>query len=225
VSQTIRRHTGVLRETVIWSGRRLLEVGCGDARLLGWAVREGAQVVGLDPLYARPALVPRPDGLPLVAGRGEALPFASGRFDLVLFFNSLHHVPLASQWRALAEAARVLERHGELLVVEPLPEGEHFALLQPVDDETEVRREVFRAMHAAGALGLRMALEGFYVSRIVEPSWEAVRGRFLAVNPTRASALAAAESQARELFGRLGEPAEGGRAFLQPMRLNLLRRD
>ena len=61
---------------------------------------------------------------------------------------------------------------------------------------------------------------------LTDKQWaEAVRGRFLAVDPTRASALAAAESQARELFGCLGEPAEGGRAFLQPMRLNLLRRD
>ena len=162
--------------------------------------------------------------MPLVAGRGEALPFASGRFDLVLFFNSLHHVPLAAQWQALAEAARVLAAGGELLVVEPLPEGEHFALLQPVDDETEVRREAFRALHAAGALGLRMALEGFYASRVVEPSWVAVRERFLAVDPRRSAALGRAQPEIERRFAALGEPVEGGRAFIQPMRLNLLRR-
>ena len=220
-----RRHTEVLRETVPWRGRRLLEVGCGDGRLLGWSAAEGAEPIGLDPGSAQlaRARVNSP-GVPLVAGRGEALPFASGRFDLVLFFNSLHHVPLELQWQAVAEAARVLAQDGELLVVEPLADGDHFALLQPVDDETEVRREAFRALHAAGALGLRMAIEGFYASRVVEPSWAVLRGRFLAVDPTRAEALARAQPEVERRFSTLGEPAEGGRAFVQPMRVNLLRR-
>ena len=159
-----------------------------------------------------------------MAGRGEALPFASGQFDLVVYFNSLHHVPLERQWQAVAEAGRALDRDGELLVVEPLPEGEHFALLQPVDDETDVRREAFRAIHAAGALGLHMALEAFYVSRVVERSWEALSERFLAVDPGRADALALARPEVERQFATLGEPADGGRAFIQPMRLNLLRR-
>ena len=224
MSLAVRRHTDVLRELVAWPGRRLLEVGSGDGRLLGWAAAQGADAVGLDPLHARPGPRHRPPGPPLVAGRGEALPFASGSFDLVLYFNSLHHVPLAEQWRALAEAARVLAPEGELLVVEPLPEGEYFALLQPVDDETEVRREAYRAMHAAGALGLRMAVEGRYASRIVEESWATLRARFLAVDPERAAALEAAGDEVERRFARSGEPIEGGRAFLQPMRVNLLRR-
>ena len=224
MSLAVRRHTDVLRELVAWSGRRLLEVGSGDGRLLGWAAAQGAQAVGLDPLHARPGPRHRPPGPPLVAGRGEALPFASGSFELVLYFNSLHHVPLTEQWRALAEAARVLAPEGELLVVEPLPEGEYFALLQPVDDETEVRREAYRAMHAAGALGLRMAVEGRYASRIVEESWATLRARFLAVDPERAAALEAAGDEVERRFARSGEPIEGGRAFLQPMRVNLLRR-
>ena len=220
-----RRHTEVLRETMRWQGRRLLEVGCGDGRLLGWAASEGASPVGLDPGLPQlgRARVNAP-GVPLVAGRGEALPFASGRFDLVVYFNSLHHVPLERQWQAVAEAGRALDRDGELLVVEPLPEGEHFALLQPVDDETNVRREAFRAIHAAGALGLHMALEAFYVSRVVERSWEALSERFLAADPGRAEALAMARPEVERRFATLGEPADGGRAFIQPMRLNLLRR-
>lgn len=221
----LRRHTDVLRETVTLAGRSVLEVGCGAGRLLGWLAREGAAPVGLDPstVELARAAVEAP-GVPLVAGKGEALPFASGRFDLILFFNSLHHVPLPLQWQAVSEAARVLAADGELLVVEPLPEGDHFALLRRLDDETEVRREAFRALHAASALGLRMAVEGFYRSRVVEPSWAAVRARFLAADATREPLLAGLDGEMELLFATLGEPAEGGRAFIQPMRLNLLRR-
>jgi SAM-dependent methyltransferase len=221
----LRRHTDVLRETVTLAGRSVLEVGCGGGRLLGWLQREGAAATGLDPSLAELARArAEAPGVPLVAGRGEALPFESGRFDLVLFFNSLHHVPLPLQWQALTDAARVLTATGELLVVEPVPEGDHFALLRQLDDETGVRREAFRALHAAGALGLRMAVEGFYSSRVVEPSWAAVRERFLAADPAREPLLAGLEPELERLFATLGEPAEGGRAFTQPMRLNLLRR-
>ena len=221
----LRRHTDVLRETVALAGRSVLEVGCGAGRLLGWLAREGALPIGLDPGLAQLAQArAQAPAVPLVAGRGEALPFASGRFDLVLFFNSLHHVPIADQWQALAEAGRVLATGGELLVVEPLPEGDQFRLLQPLEDETEVRREAFRALHAAAALGLRMVREEFYDTQVVEPDWPAVRARFLGANPARAAALARVEPELERLFATLGEPADGGRAFTQPMRLNLLRR-
>jgi SAM-dependent methyltransferase len=220
-----RRHTDVLRETVPLAGRTVLEAGCGAGRLLAWLERQGAAPVGLDPDPAQLARArAEAPAVPLVAGAGEALPFASGSLDLVLYFNSLHHVPLALQWQALAEASRVLARSGELLVVEPLAEGSCFALLQPLEDETEVRREAFRALHAAGALGLRMRREEFYLTRLVEPSWPAARARFLAANPARAAALAGLEPELERLFERLGEPDPDGRAFVQPMRLNLLGR-
>ena len=225
MSPVHRRHTDVLRATVPFTGRTLLEVGCGAGRLLGWLARQGAAVVGLDPSVAQLTQArSEVAGVPLVAGRGEALPFASATFDLVVYFNSLHHVPVAAQWQALAEAARVLATGGELLVVEPLPQGDYFALLHPLEDETEVRREAFRALHAAAALGLRMAEEAFYTTQLVEPAWAALRARFVAANPERKAVLAQVESRLEGLFETLGEPVEGGRAFTQPMRLNLLRR-
>jgi ubiquinone/menaquinone biosynthesis C-methylase UbiE len=221
----IRRHTDVLLETTGFAGRRMLDIGCGDGRLLGWAAAQGADPVGLDPQHGQleRARLSAP-GQPLVRGHGECLPFASGRFDLVLCFNSLHHVPLEAQWQALAEASRVLATGGELVVVEPLAEGEHFALLRPVDDETEVRREAFRALHAAAALGLRMTRETFYGNLVVEASVVALRQRFLAIDASRAAALDRARDEVEHLFETLGRPVDGGRAFVQPMRLNRLQR-
>lgn len=220
-----RRHTDVVRATVSLAGRAVLEVGCGAGRLLGWLAREGAEPIGLDPGMGQlaQARVQAP-AVPLVAGCGEALPFASGRLDLVLFFNSLHHVPIASQWQALAEAGRVLRTGGELLVVEPLPDGDQFTLLQPLEDETEVRREAFRALHAAATLGLRMVREEFYDTQVVEPDWPTLRARFLGANPARATTLAGIEPELARMFATLGTPVADGRAFTQPMRLNLLRR-
>lgn len=219
------RHTDLIRAKVRLAGRPVLEVGCGGGRLLGWLAREEALPVGLDPdpdQLARAAIAA--PGVPLVAGRGEALPFASGSFPLVLFMNSLHHVTLAAQWTAVAEAARVLATGGELLVIEPLPQGPWFELLRPVDDETEVRQEARRALTAAASLGLVMAGEQVYETRREVAGWADAREQFLAANPARSAELAAAEPELARLFDRLGEPAPGGRSFAQPMRLNLLRR-
>jgi ubiquinone/menaquinone biosynthesis C-methylase UbiE len=215
----------MIRLCVPLAGRQVLEVGCGAGALLGWLGREGATPVGLDPNVGQlDRAKPAAPGVALVAGVGEALPFASGRFDLVLFFNSLHHVPIADQWQALGEASRVLRAGGKLLVVEPLAQGPWFDLLQPVDDETEVRQEARRALTAGATLGLVMEREEVYDTRIVEASWSTVRERFLGANPARASRLEELEPQLERLFATTGEAVDQGRAFSQPMRLNLLRR-
>ncbi len=43
-----------------------------------------------------------------------------------MFFNSLHHVPIEHQARALQEAARALRPGGLLCAIEPFAEGPHF---------------------------------------------------------------------------------------------------
>lgn len=221
----VRRHTDMIRRCVPLAGRHVLEVGCGVGALLGWLIREEATPLGLDPDLGQLARArTAAPGVTLVAGVGEALPFASGRFDLVLFFNSLHHVPIADQWRALSETSRVLTAGGKLLVIEPVAQGSWFDLLQPIEDETEVRQEARRALTAGATLGLVMEREEAYDTRIVELSWSAVRERFLAANPARASRIKELEPQLERLFATTGEAVDQGRAFSQPMRLNLLRR-
>jgi hypothetical protein len=51
-----------------------------------------------------------------------------------------------------------------------------------------------------------------------------VRERFLVANRARAARLLSLEPELERLFADLGEKVPHGRAFSQPMRLNLLRR-
>jgi len=57
----------------------------------------------------------------------QDLPIASGTFDTVICFNVLEHVPDSS--RALAEAARILGRHGKLILVVPNCAGDEMLRL------------------------------------------------------------------------------------------------
>ena len=106
-----RRHLDVLRELLDPAGKRVIDVGCGDGALARALTREGARVTGveIDGTMLAPALAALPAGDErYVEGRGESLPFADESADVVIYFNSLHHVPAGLQAKALAEARRVL---------------------------------------------------------------------------------------------------------------------
>jgi ubiquinone/menaquinone biosynthesis C-methylase UbiE len=77
------------------SGKRLLEVGCGDGRLT-WALAErAADVVAMDP--DRRAIAAARRALPrrlrkrvrFDVGQAESLPYPDGAFDAVVFSWSL----------------------------------------------------------------------------------------------------------------------------------------
>jgi ubiquinone/menaquinone biosynthesis C-methylase UbiE len=218
--------TAVLDEVLEVRGRDVLDAGCGE----GWLVRRlsssGARAVGLDPLPVALERARRDDATAppgrYVQGAAEALPFRDGCFDAVVFFNSLHHVPIDSLDLALEEAARVLRPGGVVYVQEPLAQGPYFELARAVEDETEVRAAAQDALAraAAGRLALRLCRDGVIATWLAD--FEAFRARTLSVDPSRVAALADVETELRADFERLGRRADGGYVFEQPFRAHLL---
>lgn len=111
-------------------GARVLDLGCGSGRHTAAAYRlPGAHVIGVDlacaDLAAARERLQLHDRLgahgggrwDLCAADGLRLPFADGRFDLVVCAEMLEHVRADS--RVLAEIARVLRPGGELAVSVP----------------------------------------------------------------------------------------------------------
>lgn len=138
----IRRNPDVLTDTLAVAGKQLIDVGCGNGHLVRHLARHGAQVLGVEcsprQLAAAHAAARVADET-IVEGVGQALPAADASADIVVFFNSLHHIPGEHMATALNEACRVLRADGVVYVAEPLAEGEFFALCRAVDDETQVR--------------------------------------------------------------------------------------
>lgn len=220
------RHTAAIAQQIELPGRRVLDIGCGDGTLVGWLARQGAQAFGADPGPAALAAARRnvPDGRFVAAG-AERLPFADGCFDAVVCVNALHHVPVALQGAALAEAARVAKRGGLVIVIEPLAQGPNFQLVQPIDDETGVRDAAYGAIKAAARTVLRQVREDVYDSPARYPDFAAFERRMMTVDPSRRPAFERLRTDLAARFARLGVVEDGEYVFAQPARLNLLARD
>ena len=96
--------------------RRILDVGCGAGQtLIGSRLSDGVFAVGIDvdhsALTLGKQLAPK---IHFIRGYGEALPFASGAFDLVICRVSLPYMHIRT---AISEMARVTNAGGDLWLV------------------------------------------------------------------------------------------------------------
>ena len=228
--QALVRKSGgeALVHAVALKSRNVVDVGSGDGKMVRFMTQMGAHVTGIEcgAIQLQKAHAAEAAGDErYLEGVGQALPLPDASADLVTFFNSLHHVPVAEMDKALAEAARVLKDGGELYIGEPLAEGPQFDLLKPVDDETEVRAAAYAAIGRAGAHGFEPVSETrFQEPRRIE-KFEALRDMVVAIDPTRAAHVAAIEADLRAHFEKLATRLpDGAYEMVQPMRINRLRR-
>jgi 2-polyprenyl-6-hydroxyphenyl methylase/3-demethylubiquinone-9 3-methyltransferase len=101
-----------------WTGKQVLDLGCGGGFMAEALARRGAIVTGVDPAAGAIAAARRhaaEGGLDIryEVGRGEQLPFAAGTFDIVVCVDVFEHV--GDLDAVLAEIARVLKPGGLLL--------------------------------------------------------------------------------------------------------------
>lgn len=220
-----RPHLEVLEELVTLAGRDVVDVGCGDGWLTRAMTKRGARVIGIEcgeAALARARAAPPAGGERYLFGHGEALPLPGGSADLVVYFNSLHHVTVAVQPAALREAARVLRPGGQLYVLEPIAEGRYFEMVRPFDDETAIRAAALAAIRAAAADGLVIRHELVYVHPARYADFATYLRGFLAVDPERAAVVRGREAEFQARFEATALRQEDGWFLDHPMRAHVL---
>jgi SAM-dependent methyltransferase len=217
----------VLRRHVELAGRYVLDVGCGQGRLVRQLTALGARVTGMEisePQLAAARAADDGAGARYLVGRAEAIPLADASLDLVVFRASLHHVPIAQMRPALREARRVLRPGGHVYAAEPLASGDFYALVSIVDNEDEVRDAAQQALEHSDVAGLAHVATEQYELEALVGGLDALRRRMVAVDPARAEAFDAHRDELERRFAELGEPSgDGGRRFTEIMRAVVLR--
>lgn len=230
MGQVMQRRTSaeVMEELLPIKGSTIVEIGCGD----GWLVREmsrkGGHVTGVEVspkqlAHARSFAAAGDEHY--LQGIAEDVPMPSRSADIVVFYNSLHHVDKAGLPKAMREAARLLRSGGLLYVCEPLAEGHYFDLMKPVHDETEVRRNAQEILKLGPEFGLLIEKSFNYMDTITFADFDAFHNRLTSINPQVRERFLESEEDLRLSFEKHGqENPDGTWTFDHPMRVTLLRR-
>jgi len=209
-------------------GACVLDVGCGDGWLARSLAEQADRVTGVDPTLAQLELARvrgSSENLHYLLGVGELLPIKDAGVDIVIYFNSLHHVTTAGQDRALVEAARVLKNGGYLYIQEPVAAGSCYELCRPIDDEQPVYAYAHERIGSASLGGLFFhAAEESFLSDYIYADFEAFCEEMRCVDSTRSTRLEQHEALLRADFKRLGKQQADGWHFDQVQRVNVLRK-
>jgi SAM-dependent methyltransferase len=190
--------------------KTVVDIGCGDGAFVRALADAGADAIGIEVSEDAVARArARDPGHRYLLGGAESIPLEDASVDVATLMRSLHHVPDPSS--AFPELARVVREY--VWIAEPLPEGDFFELLRPVDDETEVRANAQRAI--AEQTGFERVQTIDYDVTLPIESFEALRDRVLAADPERAERFARLEADLRARF----TPGD----YVGPMRADLLR--
>lgn len=208
---------------------QLLELGCGAALTTRRLAEQfpAATIVAMEVDQIQHEKNLAITDLPNVVfrlGGAEAIDLPDASIDAVIMLKSLHHVPVAAMNQAFDEISRVLRPGGLAYISEPVYAGDFNEILRLFNDEKRVREAAFEAIRGAVDDG-RLALETEV--HFLSP------GRFEGFEEFERRVLGATHSQFdidaslyREIRRRF-EPhieADGIARFLNPMRIDLLRK-
>lgn len=193
---------------------RLLDIGCGSGVIAAPLQRLAGEWIGIDPSVEAIAAA-RARGLDARCGGAEALPFEAQAFDVCLFLNSLHHVPIKAMDKALDEALRV----GHIvIVIEPMAEGGLYSALLPIDDETLVRDKAQKAISRTIEGGARCLREQTWIRTETYPSFEVFLERMIAAEQSRAEPARLRRAEIEASFSAAAtKDADGTYKITQPM--------
>lgn len=216
----------VIEDLLPLEGATVVDVGCGNGAMTRLLTRKGAHVTGIEVSprqLARARAVDPVGDEQYMQGLAEELPVSRRSIDIVIYFNSLHHVDSNGMSEALKEASQILKHGGVLYVAEPLPEGPYFEVMKPAHDETRVRHLAQEALRNVAEYGFLQEKAMTHIDTVKIKDFDTFHDRITAINPTVRERFNEIEQEIRANFERLGTEDESGWTFDQPMRVRLFR--
>lgn len=161
----VESHAEALSRHVQFSGKIVLDVGCGTGDLARWMTKQGALVTGVDTLemITRAENLERSGSEQYLVSSAQELPFRSQYADIILYIASLHHVPEDEMKNALERCHRILKPGGMAVFVEPVAQrGSYYEIVRLEGDEAGIQARAYDLLLRAKDFGLTMRTEEMY---------------------------------------------------------------
>lgn len=216
----------MIESLVTLDNAHILELGCGAADMTQQLV-QGAPTVTItasevDQIQHEKNLRLAIDRVRFKKFAAEAIDEPAHRFDGVMMFKSLHHVPLAQLDKSFSEICRVLKPGGWLYISEPVFAGAFNDVIRIFHDEEHVRREAFSATERAVAgPDFELQAQKFFKVRIKMLNFQQFEDRLLNVTHTDHRLTDEQLAEVRRRFE--SNRSEAGYVFDVPMRVDVLR--
>lgn len=210
------------------SGKVAIDVGCGAADTTRQIAETWptATVIGLEvdaAQHAKNVASAAPTNLRFAEAGAESMPIDDGSVDVAFLFKSLHHVPVESMDAALEEIWRVLKPGGAAHVVEPVFAGAFNDVLRLFHDEQHVRKRAFDALCRSVNSGqFHLEREIHHLAPLRFRDFDDFKAQVIDVTHTHHALSDALLAEVRAAFE--AEATDAGAEFLQPLRVDVLRR-
>lgn len=222
-----RSHSDVINQLLEPAGCKALDIGCGAGKMTRALTKMGAKVIGIDPgerQLERARAVQAVGDEAYLEGVAEDLPFDDQSIDIILFFNSFHHIPEEGFKTAIEESHRVLKVGGKLYFTEPIADGPQFELSRLINDETTIRALAYDCILSAPEIGFKAVTELIYITENRHNDFASFKTSSTAINPARDAIFEQHDTEIRERFERFSRKKDGQYIFDLPIRGNLFER-
>ena len=216
----------ILSKKIDFEDKVILDIGCGNGWFSVWSFSKGAKnVFAIDPIEEQIEMAKRNSkyNINFKVGFAEDLPFENNKFDLIFFFNSLHHVSLSMIKKALNEGKRVTKKTGCMFIIEPLSTGTFNEILKLVDDEKNIRAKAYYEISNFYQNTLTSNEEIFYEEKKEFNQFSEFCNLLLSADPKRKDMIGKTKDKLINKFNRLSKYTNNKYQFIQPMRMNIIK--
>ena len=203
----------------------VLDVGCGNGWFSYWASDNGSQVDAIDPSEGQISEAKKKNfnnKINFMKAGAENINGLTNVYDLIFFFNSLHHIPINLMEKSIEHCKNKISNSGSILIIEPIAEGNFHDFVKNIDDETKVRNEAYKAINNCNKYNLKIVKELIYSEVKAFNNGDDCINFLSKVDANRITYIKNNKEFLLNEFNNLSYYSNNKYKFIQPMRLNIL---
>ena len=203
----------------------VLDVGCGNGWFSYWASDNGSQVDAIDPSEGQISEAKKKNfnnKINFMKAGAENINGLTNVYDLIFFFNSLHHIPINLMEKSIEHCKNKISNSGSILIIEPIAEGNFHDFVKNIDDETKVRNEAYKAINNCNKYNLKIVKELIYNEVKTFNNGDDCINFLSKVDANRIRYIENNKEFLLNEFNNLSYYSNNKYKFIQPMRLNIL---